>query len=43
VGEWLGEHMGDFWDTMGNVNEINTYLKKEMPKALVKHTLWMCL
>jgi hypothetical protein len=24
VEEWVGEHMGDFWDSIGNVNEINT-------------------
>ena len=24
VGEWVGERMGDFWDSIGNVNEINT-------------------
>jgi hypothetical protein len=24
VGEWVGEDMGDFWDSTGNVNEINT-------------------
>ena len=24
VGEWMGEHVGDFWDSIGNVNEINT-------------------
>jgi hypothetical protein len=29
VGEWVGEHVGDFWDSIGNVNEINT-LKKEL-------------
>jgi hypothetical protein len=29
VGEWVGEHVGDFWDSIGNVNEINTQLKKE--------------
>jgi hypothetical protein len=28
-GEWGGEHVGDFWDSIGNVNEINTQLKKE--------------
>jgi hypothetical protein len=28
VGEWVGEHVGDFWDSIGNVNEINTQLKK---------------
>jgi hypothetical protein len=24
VGEWVREHVGDFWDSIGNVNEINT-------------------
>jgi hypothetical protein len=24
VGEWVGEHVWDFWDSIGNVNEINT-------------------
>jgi hypothetical protein len=24
VGEWGGECMGDFWDSIGNVNEENT-------------------
>ena len=24
VGEWAGEHVGDFWGSIGNVNEINT-------------------
>jgi hypothetical protein len=24
VGEWVGERMGDIWDSIGNVNEINT-------------------
>ena len=23
-GEWVGEHVGDFWDSIGNLNEINT-------------------
>jgi hypothetical protein len=23
------EHVGDFWDSIGNVNEINTQLKKK--------------
>jgi hypothetical protein len=26
--ERVGEHVGDFWDSIGNVNEINTQLKK---------------
>jgi hypothetical protein len=24
VEEWVGECVGDFWDSIGNVNEINT-------------------
>jgi hypothetical protein len=28
VGEWVGESVGDFWDSIGNVNEINTQFKK---------------
>jgi hypothetical protein len=24
---WVGEWVGDFWDSIGNVNEINTLLK----------------
>ena len=27
VEEWVGERVGDFWDSIGNVNEINTQLK----------------
>jgi hypothetical protein len=30
VREWVGEHVGDFWDSFGNVNEINTLKKKEL-------------
>jgi hypothetical protein len=30
VEEWVGERVGDFWDSVGNVNEINTQLKKLM-------------
>jgi hypothetical protein len=26
---WVGEHVGNFWDSIGNINEINTQLKKE--------------
>jgi hypothetical protein len=25
---WVGEHVVDFWDSIGNVNEINTQFKK---------------
>jgi hypothetical protein len=28
----VGEHEGDFWDGIGNVNEINTQLKKKKRK-----------
>jgi hypothetical protein len=35
VGEWVGEHVGDFWDSIGNLNEINTQLKKKKKKSLV--------
>jgi hypothetical protein len=24
VGEWVEERVGDFWDSIGNENEINT-------------------
>jgi hypothetical protein len=30
VGEWVGERVGNFWDSIGNVNEINTQLKKHI-------------
>jgi hypothetical protein len=31
VGEWVGERVFvDFWDSIGNVNEINTQLKKSI-------------
>jgi hypothetical protein len=26
---WVGEHVGNFWDSIGNVNEINTQFKKK--------------
>jgi hypothetical protein len=32
VGEWVGERVGDFWDSIGHVNEINTQLKKRTLK-----------
>jgi hypothetical protein len=31
VGEWVVERVGDFWDSIGNANEINTQLKKKEP------------
>jgi autotransporter adhesin len=35
--EWVGKHVGDFWDSIGNVNEINkknliTYKKQNKTK-----------
>ena len=29
---WVGERVGDFWDSIGNVNEINTQLKNNKIK-----------
>jgi hypothetical protein len=37
VGEWAGEHVGDFWDSIGNVNEINTQLKNFKIDCFMKH------
>jgi hypothetical protein len=36
VGDWVGECVGDFWDSIGNVNEINTQLKNLF--EIVKYT-----
>jgi hypothetical protein len=33
VGEWVEERVGDFWDSIGNVNEKNTQLKKKRKQA----------
>jgi hypothetical protein len=32
-GECVGERMGVFWDSIGNVNEINTQLKTKQNKT----------
>jgi hypothetical protein len=32
VGEWVWERVGDLWDRIVNVKEINTQLKKEREK-----------
>ena len=38
VGESVGKHVGDFWDSIGNVNEINTQLKKkELSQSICGH------
>ena len=29
----MGEYVWDFWDSIGNVNEINTQLKNEKKKS----------
>jgi hypothetical protein len=39
--EWVGEHMGDFWDSIGNVNEINTQLKKKKKEKDIE-PMWVC-
>ena len=33
VAEWVGECVADFWDSIGNVNEISTQLKKNRKKS----------
>jgi hypothetical protein len=43
VGDW-GVGMGDFWDSIENVNEENTQLKKKSPRpASLKLTVRMLL
>jgi hypothetical protein len=37
VGELVGERVGDFWDSIGNVNEINTQQKKKKKKIESPH------
>jgi hypothetical protein len=32
VGEWVGEHVRDFWDSIGNVNESKYPIKKKKKK-----------
>ena len=34
--EWVGERVGDFWDSIGNVNEINTQLKKRKKRDVLQ-------
>jgi hypothetical protein len=36
VGDWVREGMGDFWDSIGNVNELNTKKKNQYPKKKMK-------
>ena len=31
--EWVGGRVGDFWDSIGNVNEINTQFEKKGKKS----------
>jgi hypothetical protein len=35
VREWVEECVGDFWDSNGNVNEINTQFKIRKKKKYV--------
>jgi hypothetical protein len=35
VGEWGWVGVGDFWDSIGNVNEENTYLKKRKSQVII--------
>jgi hypothetical protein len=32
-----GERVGDFWDSIGNVNEINTQFKKKQNRKTLKN------
>ena len=32
--------MGDFWESIGNVNEENTYLKKEKKRIAIKKNVY---
>jgi hypothetical protein len=29
MGEWVGECVGDFWDSIGNVKKIKSQLKRK--------------
>ena len=41
--EWVGERVGNFWDSIGNVNEINTQLKKrDEEKKIDSAQLFSC-
>jgi hypothetical protein len=42
VGEYVGERVGDFWDSIGNVIEINTQLKNMEKKTDVSVHLGLC-
>jgi hypothetical protein len=33
---WVGERVGNFWDSIGNVNEINTQFKKKKELNVVE-------
>ena len=35
VGECVREHVGDFWDSIRNVNEINIQFKKKNDKKML--------
>jgi hypothetical protein len=42
VGKCMGERVGDLWDSIGNVNEINTQLKKETISKIVENVVSYC-
>jgi hypothetical protein len=39
VGQWVGERVGDFWDSIGNVNEINTQIKEKDQEKITRMRL----
>jgi hypothetical protein len=38
---WVGERVGVFWDSTGNVNEISTQLKRNCYKYIINKSLFM--
>jgi hypothetical protein len=34
--KWVGECVGDFWDSIGNVKEINTQLKNRSKELILR-------
>jgi hypothetical protein len=42
VGKWVGKCVGDFWDSIGNVNEINTQFKKKKKKEFFSLWRFLC-
>jgi hypothetical protein len=39
----VGERVGDFWDSTGNVNEINTQFKKNIKEGNLRKRELVCV